>query len=138
METDKALFAAGCFWGVQAAYDGLEGVVDTVAGYSGGHTKNPTYKDVCSDETGHAEAVLVAFDPKKISYDKLLQTFWSIHDPTTKNRQGPDVGSQYRSSIFYFNDSQRRTAEKSLNECSYSDTYDTCNQASIVSLSGIY
>jgi methionine-S-sulfoxide reductase len=116
MESDKALFAAGCFWGVQAAYDKLGGIIDTVAGYSGGHTRNPSYKDVCSDETGHAETVLVTFDPKKISYDKLLEVFWSIHDPTTKNRQGPDIGSQYRSAIFYFSDAQKRAAEKSMLE----------------------
>jgi peptide-methionine (S)-S-oxide reductase len=114
MDTEKAIFAAGCFWGVQAAFDELEGVTDTMAGYTGGHTKNPSYKDVCGGETGHAESVLVTFDPKKISFEKLLEVFWSIHDPTTKNRQGPDIGSQYRSAIFYFNESQKKATEKSM------------------------
>ena len=98
--TDTAYFAAGCFWGVEAAYRNVQGVTATAVGYMGGHTVDPTYKDVCTDTTGHAEAVKVEYDPAKVSYELLLETFWSVHNPTTMNRQGPDVGSQYRSEIF--------------------------------------
>ncbi|RZN49484.1 peptide-methionine (S)-S-oxide reductase [archaeon] len=107
---EKATFAAGCFWGVQAAFDEISGVVRTLAGYTGGMTTDPTYKDVCSGRTGHAEAVEATYDPSIVSYDELLDIFWRIHDPTTLNRQGPDVGSQYRSAIFYHNDTQRKKA----------------------------
>jgi peptide-methionine (S)-S-oxide reductase len=98
--TDTAYFAAGCFWGVEAAYRNVQGVKATAVGYMGGHTVDPTYKDVCTDTTGHAEAVKVEYDPAKVSYEQLLETFWSVHNPTTMNRQEPDVGSQYRSAIF--------------------------------------
>ena len=113
MKTEKATFAAGCFWGIEYSFNRLKGVVNTTVGYTGGHFKNPSYEDVCSDETGHAEAVLVEFDPSVISYDKLLEVFWRIHDPTQVNRQGPDVGSQYRSVIFYHNEMQKKAALES-------------------------
>jgi peptide-methionine (S)-S-oxide reductase len=109
----KATFAAGCFWGVEAAFRKTPGVVSTVVGYTGGHKENPTYQQVCSGRTGHAEAVRVRYDPTKVSYEQLLDVFWGIHDPTTLNRQGPDVGSQYRSAIFYHNESQHIAAEAS-------------------------
>jgi peptide-methionine (S)-S-oxide reductase len=109
----KATFAAGCFWQVEAEYRALPGVTATTVGYTGGHAEDPTYREVCSHRTGHAEAVLVDFDPSRISYRELLETFWSIHDPTTKNRQGWDVGPQYRSAIFVHDEEQRVEAEAS-------------------------
>lgn len=108
-----ATFAAGCFWGVEEAFRQVKGVKSTAVGYTGGQFENPTYKDVCRHTTGHAEALLIQFDPNEVSYEQLLDVFWSIHDPTTKNRQGPDIGSQYRSMIAYHTQEQELLAKKS-------------------------
>jgi peptide-methionine (S)-S-oxide reductase len=108
---EKATFGAGCFWHVEEAFRHLKGVTSTTVGYMGGTLKNPTYEDVCTDKTGHAEVLEVTYDPAKISYNDLLSVFWDIHDPTTKNRQGPDVGTQYRSVIFYHTVEQKTAAE---------------------------
>ncbi|NNM42829.1 MAG: peptide-methionine (S)-S-oxide reductase MsrA [Chlamydiae bacterium] len=107
---EKATFGAGCFWGVQAKFKKIPGVLSTLAGYEGGTLPNPTYEDVCSNTTGHAEVVQVEFDPKKVSYQDLLKAFWLMHDPTTMHRQGPDIGSQYRSVIFYHSQIQKDLA----------------------------
>lgn len=110
---EKATFGAGCFWGVEAAFRQVEGVVDAQVGYAGGTFPNPTYRDVCTDKTGHAEVVEVAFEPARVSYEKLLDAFWQMHDPTTVNRQGPDVGTQYRSVIFFHTPEQEAAARAS-------------------------
>lgn len=106
----KATFAAGCFWGVQKIISRIPGVVDTEVGYTGGHTANPSYEQVCRGDTGHAESIEIIFDPSKISYNDLLEVFWEIHNPTTLNRQGPDIGTQYRSAIFYHDPEQQQMA----------------------------
>lgn len=124
METKKATFAAGCFWGPEARFRELDGVVDTRVGYTGGTTSDPSYRDVCSGTTGHAEAVEVIYDPRRIGYEDLLDAFWAMHDPTQTDRQGPDVGSQYRSAIFVLDDEQRETAERSRRELEASGRID--------------
>ena len=109
MSLSQAIFAAGCFWGVQAVFDQVPGVKETIVGYTSGHTDNPSYESVCSDSTGHAEAVKIIYDEHQVSYDLLLDIFFASHNPTTRNRQGADIGSQYRSAIFYFNNIQKDT-----------------------------
>lgn len=110
---EKATFAAGCFWGVEAVFERTDGVEKTTVGYTGGKTKNPTYEQVCTGKTGHVEAVQIIYNPKIITYEQLLETFWMMHNPTQKNRQGPDIGTQYRSTIFYHNQEQKHIAEES-------------------------
>ncbi len=112
MRTEKALFAAGCFWGVQYYFDQVPGVVKTTVGYTGGHTDDPTYDEVSTHKSGHAEATLIEYDPNKVSYVTLVRQFFHMHDPTQVNKQGPDVGDQYRSAIFYFDESQKTVAEE--------------------------
>ena len=111
--TETAIFAAGCFWGVEAEFRRADGVVATRVGYTGGRTEHPTYRQVCGHRTGHAEAVEVTFDPARVSYEELLERFWAAHDPTTRNRQGPDIGSQYRSAIFFATPEQESAATRS-------------------------
>jgi len=120
---EKATFAAGCFWGVEDLLGKVNGVTSTLVGYSGGHTENPTYKDVTRGNTGHAEAVQLEFDPSVVSYSELLDVFWGMHDPTTPNRQGPDVGSNYRSMIFYHNEEQQKEALASKDRLEKSGKY---------------
>jgi peptide-methionine (S)-S-oxide reductase len=121
----QVIFGAGCFWGVEYAFRKLEGVTETEVGYFGGHKENPTYKEVCSGSTGHAEVVRVKYDPDRITFNQLLDTFWEIHDPTSFNRQGLDIGEQYRSAIFYFDEDQKLMAEKSKQKLSSSGEYDS-------------
>ncbi|HEY7545898.1 MAG TPA: peptide-methionine (S)-S-oxide reductase MsrA [Blastocatellia bacterium] len=121
--TEKATFAAGCFWGVESAFRRVKGVISTQVGYSGGHHSNPSYREVCSGFTGHAESLEITFDPAQVSYEELLEIFWNEHDPTTLNRQGPDVGSQYRSVIFYHTPEQEAAARASKERLQASGRY---------------
>ncbi|MEJ2009309.1 MAG: peptide-methionine (S)-S-oxide reductase MsrA [Acidobacteriota bacterium] len=120
---EKATFAAGCFWGVEATFRQVKGVVSTAVGYMGGTLVNPTYKDVCTDKTGHAEVTQVEYDPGVVSYNELLRVFWKAHDPTTPNRQGPDVGTQYRSAIFFHTPEQETAARASKGELEKAGVY---------------
>jgi peptide-methionine (S)-S-oxide reductase len=121
---ETATLAAGCFWCVEAVFDDLRGVEDVVSGYSGGHTENPTYREVCSETTGHAEVAQIKFDPRELSFKELLQVFFAVHDPTTLNRQGGDVGTSYRSAIFYHDAEQKRIAEEVIREITEEGVYD--------------
>ena len=123
MSKEKATFGAGCFWGVEAAFRSVPGVTDVASGYAGGNTENPTYKEVCTDTTGHAEVVEVEFDTARVSFDQLLEVLWNTHDPTTPNRQGPDMGSQYRSAVFFHNPVQQAAAEASVKRLTVSCRY---------------
>lgn len=123
-KTDTATLANGCFWCTEAIFEELEGVISATSGYTGGAVENPTYKQVCTGNTGHAECLQIVYDPQKISFDALLEVFWETHDPTTLNRQGNDVGTQYRSGIFYHNDEQKQKAEKYKAELNKSGAFD--------------
>lgn len=122
---EKAIFAAGCFWGVELNFSKVEGVSETKVGYTGGDTSDPTYEQVCGKTTGHAEAIEIIYDPDTISYDELLDKLWDFHDPTTLNRQGPDVGTQYRSAIFYLNDEQKNAAENSIRKTNQGNKFSS-------------
>lgn len=123
-KTDTATFATGCFWCTEALFEQLNGVLKVTSGYTGGNVKNPTYKEVCTGETGHAECVQIVYEPNKISYDELLEVFFEVHDPTSLNRQGADVGTQYRSAIFYHSPEQKQKADYYKNELDKSGAYD--------------
>ena len=138
MDRQIATFAAGCFWGVESSFRQVEGVVATSVGYTGGATANPTYKEVCTGRTGHAEAVRVEFDPSKVSYEELLEVFWRCHDPTTLNRQGPDIGTQYRSAIFHHNAEQEGAAQASKRCVEESDRLKGPIVTEIASASAFY
>lgn len=138
MSIAHAIFAAGCFWGVQATFDAVPGVVATEVGYTGGETHKPTYEEVCTGRTGHAEAIDVSYDPKKVSYKDLLYVFFNSHNPTTKNRQGLDVGEQYRSAIFYIDDDQKRDAEEVIKEMNDSGRYKTPIVTQVVKVGRFY
>lgn len=134
----KATFGAGCFWGVEAAFRQLAGVTSTAVGYTGGTLKNPSYEDVCTGRTGHAEAVEVQYDPAQISYEELLKVFWDNHDPTTLNRQGPDVGTQYRSAIFFHTPEQAALAQASKEQMQASGRYSRAIVTQIVPATEFY
>lgn len=134
----KATFAAGCFWGVEATFRQIPGVTSTRVGYTGGDLANPTYKDVCTDRTGHAEAVEVEFDPARVQYEQLLNVFWENHDPTQFNRQGPDYGSQYRSAVFFHSPEQEQTARASKDELQKSGRFTRSIVTQIVPATTFY
>ncbi|WP_448520578.1 peptide-methionine (S)-S-oxide reductase MsrA [Rhodoflexus sp.] len=138
VNTDTATFGAGCFWCVEAIFQRVEGVLHVESGYAGGHVKNPTYEQVCNKTTGHAEVCKIVYDPSKISYEELLEVFWKTHDPTTPNRQGNDVGPQYRSVIFYHNDEQRQLAEKYKAALEAEKVFDKPIVTEITALNGNY
>ncbi len=123
MSERTASFAAGCFWGIEARFREVEGVLDAVSGYMGGHTQNPSYQDICRGDTGHAEAVQVTFDDEQVSFDELLALFFDLHNPTTLNRQGPDIGSQYRSVVFFHSEAQEEAAREAIVEINQSDRW---------------
>ena len=137
-ETDTAYLAAGCFWCIEAIFQQLDGVISVKSGYTAGTLKNPTYKEVCSGTTGHAEAARIVFDPSKISFDELLEVFWKTHDPTTLNRQGADVGSQYRSGIYYTSENQNTIASKYKTELNASGAYDKPIVTEIIPFDGVF
>jgi methionine-S-sulfoxide reductase len=136
--TETAVFAAGCFWGVEDTFRRMKGVLSTRVGYTGGHVTNPTYKKVCSDTTGHAESVELVFDPKAVSYSELLDAFFRFHDPTQVNRQGPDVGTQYRSAVFYQDEAQKEAALEAIAKLNTSGQYDRPVATQVLSASEFY
>jgi peptide-methionine (S)-S-oxide reductase len=135
---DTATFGGGCFWCTEAIYQRLDGVYTVVSGYAGGTTVNPTYEEVCSGKTGHAECIRITYDPTKVSYDEVLKVFWKTHDPTTLNRQGNDVGTQYRSIVFYHNDTQKQLAEKYKKELNASGAYNNPVVTEVVAMPKFY
>ncbi len=135
---DRAFFAAGCFWGVESTFQSLDGVISTTVGYTGGKVKDPSYELVCTGITGHAEAVEVVYDSKTVSYKQLLDAFFKLHDPTTLNRQGPDIGTQYRSAIFYNNVEEKKLAEETINEINESGKFTNKIVTEIESASNFY
>jgi len=137
-KTDTATFGGGCFWCMEAVFERIAGVTKVTSGYAGGTIRRPSYEDVCTGLTGHAEVIQVAFDPEKISYEKLLQVFWIAHDPTTLNRQGPDFGTQYRSAIFYHDDAQKEAASKSQEEMTAAGMFRNPIVTEIVPLKAFY
>ncbi|MCG2617238.1 peptide-methionine (S)-S-oxide reductase MsrA [Terrimonas sp. NA20] len=137
-KTDTATLANGCFWCTEAIFEQLDGVISATSGYTGGHVKNPTYKEVCTGETGHAEALQIVYDPAKISFDELLEVFWETHDPTTLNRQGNDVGTQYRSGVFYHNPEQKEKAEKYKDELNKTGAFNNPIVTEVTAFSKFY
>lgn len=135
---ETATFANGCFWCTEAVFQRLKGVIDVTSGYSGGHTKNPTYREVCSGTTGHAECLRITYDPKEISYEKLLEVFWATHDPTTVNRQGNDIGTQYRSIIFYSDEVQKKKAVDSKARLEGQKVFDNPIVTEIIALKAFF
>lgn len=137
-KTDTATFATGCFWCTEAIFEELNGVLSVTSGYTGGATKNPTYKEVCSGETGHAECVQIVYEPNKITYDELLEVFFEVHDPTSLNRQGADIGTQYRSAIFYHTEEQKQKAEYYKNELNKTGAFEKPIVTEISAVSKFY